>query len=458
MRSYSSFIADKSKCGGLDGFDPIWMPDCLFDFQEAMTEWSIRKGRSALFEDCGLGKTIQQLVWAENVVRKTNKPVLVLTPLAVGPQTVLEAEKFGIESVRSRDGRLPSGSRIVVTNYQQLHHFNRSDFAGVVCDESSILKNFKGSTKEAVTEFCRLIPYRLLCTATAAPNDYDELGTSSEALGELGYQDMITKFFKQEQKGGCHGWARSKYRIRGHAEKGFWQWVCSWARACRKPSDIGFDDGRFILPELVVNVSEVKALRAAEGRLFDVPAETLDEQREEQRRTLPERCQRVAELVAKHDCSVVWCFLNDEGDYLEKIIKGSKQISGSDSDESKEETFAAFASGELKRLVIKPKIGAWGLNWQHCAHQTFFPSHSFEQYYQGVRRCWRFGQNRKVHVDIVSTEGGDRVLNNLNRKSDACDRMFENLVANMNESIRISAGKYGDKKESVPTWLASTRI
>lgn len=455
--NYMDFIQSKRQVATMGGFDPLWMPDFLFDFQSSLVSWAIRKGRAAIFADCGLGKTPMQLVWAENVVRKTGKPVLILTPLAVGAQTVSEAAKFGIEAIRCRDGKQPAGSRIVVTNYEQLHHYDAGDFAGMVCDESSILKNFDGKTKLAVTEFMRTLPYRLLCTATAAPNDYIELGTSAEALGEMGFQDMTTRFFKKEMKKDFLGWGRTSYRMRGHAETDFWRWVCSWARACRKPSDLGFDDGRFTLPELLLNEHEVRANRPPAGRLFDVPAQTLEEQREEQRRTLPERCEKVAELLAHDRPAVAWCYLNDEGDYLEKIIPGSKQVSGADSDDEKEETFAAFSSGQLSKIIIKPKIGAWGLNWQHCAHQTFFPSHSFEQFYQGVRRCWRFGQTKPVTVDIVSTEGGAKVLASLNGKAEAADRMFASLVANMNDSLKIETGSYGTKQGEVPTWLSSIK-
>ncbi len=452
-RSYADFLKSKTEFGGMNGFAPIWMPDCLFDFQHSLVEWSIRKGRSAIFADCGLGKTIMQLVWAENVVRHTNKPVLIITPIAVGTQTVSEAEKFGIEAVRSRDGKCKAGSRIVVTNYEKLHLFDRSDYAGVVADESGILKNFDGKTKQIVTEFMKPIPYRLLCTATAAPNDYVELGTSSEAIGELGCKDMITRFFKKENKKDYLGWGRATYQLRGHAQKDFWRWVCSWARACRRPSDLGFEDSKFTLPPLKVNEHRVATSKAALGRLFDVPAENLHEQREEQRRSIPERCDKVRQLVDHKKPAMVWCHLNDEGDELERIIPGAVQVSGSDSDDEKEEKLTAFAKSKLRCLIIKPKIGAWGLNFQHCNHMTFFPSHSFEQYYQGVRRCWRFGQKKPVQVDVICTEGGAKVVASLNRKAEAADKMFAELVANMNDSLSIGQGKYGNIAEEVPSWL-----
>lgn len=452
--NYEDFIGTKSDHGSGYGFAPLVLPDFLFDFQKHLVEWSVRRGRSAIFADCGLGKTAMQLTWAENVVRKTNGRVLVLTPLAVGAQTISEAEKFGIEAKRSSDGTC-GGAKIVVTNYEKLHRFNPSDFSGLVCDESSILKNFDGSTRDSIVEFMRTIPYRLLCTATAAPNDYVELGNSAEALGELGFQDMASKFFKKETSKDCLGWGRTKYRMRPHAERDFWRWVCSWARAVRKPSDIGFSDDRFVLPPLIVNENLVDAKRKADGMLFDLPAMTLEDQREERRRTIPDRCERVAELIGHGtEPAVAWCHLNDEGDMIQKLIPGSEQVSGDDSDDRKEELFKAFADGQVRVLVTKPVLAGFGLNWQHCCRQTFFPSHSFEQYYQSVRRCWRFGQTKPVTVDIVASSGSAGIRANLQRKSEAADAMFEHLVSLMNDSLGIKRGSPFTKKTETPKWLA----
>ncbi len=461
IMDYSEFIEHKSQSMKMDGFASVFMPDFLFDFQAAMLEWAIRKGKSALFEDCGLGKTPQQLVWAENVTRHTNKPVLILTPLAVSHQTCAEADKFDIEAHRSNDGRVYPG--INVTNYERLHYFNADDFAGVVCDESSILKSFDGARRSQITEFMRKTPYRLLATATAAPNDYIELGTSSEALGELGHTDMLGRFFKNDQGNTVKAMAfggmakldeAAKWRLKGHAEIPFWRWVCSWARAIRKPSDLGFSDERFILPPLVEQEHIVKAETLADGMLFALPAVGLAEQREERRRTLKERCEKVAALVCDTGKpALVWCHMNDEGDMLDDLIPDAIQVSGKDSDESKEEKFMAFSSGEARVLVTKPKIGAWGLNFQHCNHVTFFPSHSFEQYYQGVRRCWRFGQTNPVHVDVVTTEGEQSVLKNLQRKAKAADKMFDNLVEHMNASIAVDRSLKFTKQEEIPSWL-----
>jgi hypothetical protein len=455
---YHSFLEQKAQLAPDAGFNPVWLPDFLFDFQSALTELGVRKGRFALFADCGLGKSPMQLVWAENIVRKTNKPVLLLTPLAVSGQTVREAEKFGIEATRSNDGTVHRG--ITVTNYERLQYFTPSDFAGVVCDESSILKNFDGVRKAAITEFMRTVPYRLTCTATAAPNDYIELGTTSEALGYLGYMDMLSKFFKNDQRG-VHPnsvWGGGKWRFRGHAERDFWRWICSWARALRKPSDLGFDDGPFVLPQLITREHVVKTKARRDGMLWEVPATTLQEQREERRRTLRERCELAASLVAGTGRpAVMWCHLNPEGDLLTKLIPGAVQVSGSDPDEAKEEKFLAFVSGEARVLVTKATIAGWGLNWQHCAHQTVFPSHSFEQYYQCVRRSWRFGQTSAVTVDMVTSEGEAGVLANLQRKAAAMDQLFARLVDVMNNELALERANPFKLPEDMPTWLSSIR-
>jgi hypothetical protein len=452
---YSQFLHAKSQQGSDSGFAPVWMPDFLYDFQKARCEWLIRKGRSANFSDCGLGKTPMGLVWASNVARKTLRPVLYLTPLAVGAQTIREAEKFGIQAKQSRDGN--SDGHIIVTNYERLHYFNAADFSGVVCDESSVLKSFAGQRRGEITQFMRKVPYRLLQTATAAPNDYLELGTSSEALGYLGHMDMLNRFFKNDLNNSATGRMRGevvKWRLKGHAELPFWRWVCSWASAMRKPSDIGFDDTRFVLPELTEVEHLVEANTLADGMLFALPAQGLQEQREERRRTVQERCERVAGLVNNTgEPALVWCHMNDEGDLLEKLIPDAVQVSGSDSDDVKEARLLSFAEGRARVLITKPKIGAWGLNFQHCNHVTFFPSHSFEQYYQAVRRCWRFGQKRPVRVDIVTTEGERGVMRNLQRKAKQADEMFDRLVTEMNYAAGVERSHPMTKQLELPSWL-----
>lgn len=454
ISDYAAFIERKTQLGGEHGFKPLFMPDFLFPFQSALVEWAIKGGRRAIFADCGLGKTPMQLVWAQNVVEKTCKPVLILTPLAVGAQTVREAHKFGIDAAQSRDGKI--ASQITVTNYQQLNKFDWKEFGGVVCDESSILKNFDGSLKSQITEFMRKLPYRLLCTATAAPNDYIELGTSSEALGDLGFIDMVNRFFKKAESTSSRSdeFRAGLYRFRGHAEHDFWRWICSWARAVRQPSDFGFSNDGFILPELKTIEHVFKSVKPREDFLFDMPAVGLQEQRAERRRTIDERCEMAARLVNDTGKpAVCWCHLNEEGHMLERLIPGAVEVEGNDSDEFKEETFEAFASGQLRVLVSKPVIAGFGLNWQHCAHRTFFPSHSFEQWYQAIRRCWRFGQKHSVTVDVIASEGERGVLSNLNRKSIAADKMFANLVQLINNELRIENKNQFTKQPKIPSWI-----
>lgn len=458
-KSYYDFLQDKMQLRGMSGFDPKNLPEFLFPFQRDLVRWALMKSRAAIFADTGLGKTPMQLVWADQVVRHENKPVLILTPLAVAAQTVREAAKFGIEVKRS-SGDVPAGSHILITNYEKLQHFDSSYFSGVVCDESSAIKAFDGKRRAIVTEFMRLVPFRSLWTATAAPNDYIELGTSSEALGELGQIDMLNRFFKNDQntsdmkkKWRGQDGSKNRWRFKGHAEDAFWRWVCSWARACRSPSDLGYDDDGFLLPPLVEREHIVEAREPLPGMLFTMAAQNFREERIERRRTIQQRCELVAELVKTKKPVVVWCHLNDEGDLLERMIPDSVQVSGADSDEKKERSYMGFVDKQIRVLVIKPKIGAWGMNWQHCNHVITFASHSYEQYYQAVRRCWRFGQKKQVVVDLIASEGEANIKENMRRKSEAADRMFTRLVQHMNEANQIKVGQQFDIKTEVPSWL-----
>lgn len=461
MTDYASFLAGKSQYGAASGFEVTSMPSFLFEFQQDLVAWACRSGRGALFADCGLGKTPMQLTWAHNAAVATGKPVLVVTPLAVAFQTQHEAEKFGFDAGISRDGKLPA--LITITNYEQIEKFDPSAFGAVVCDESSAIKAFDGKRKAIVTEFLRTVPYRLLATATAAPNDYVELGTSSEALGHLGHMDMLSRFFINQQrtadtKGRWRGQAPrafegQQWRFKGHAEDAFWRWVVSWARAVRRPSDLGYSDEGYVLPPLNQVRHLVEANEPAEGKLFDVPAEGLHEEREEIRRTLVERCEKAAELLVDAEPGVAWCHLNDEADLLVKLIDGAVQVSGSDSPEEKEEKLHAFSDGKIRVLVTKPKLGAFGLNWQHCHRMSYFPSHSYEQWYQAVRRSWRFGQTEPVTVDVITTPGGARTFDNLNRKARAADQMFDALTRHMRDALGIKPISSYPNPVELPAWL-----
>jgi hypothetical protein len=470
--SYTSFLVRKTQWDDASGFEPAWMPDFLYPFQAHLVDWAVRMGRGALFTDCGTGKTPMQLVWAENVRRKTGKPVLIVCPLAVSYQTVAEATKFGVEAAVGRDGKVTAG--ITITNYERLEKFDTDDFGGVVCDESSAIKAFAGKRRAIVTEFLRTHRYRLLGTATAAPNDYTELGTSSEALGYLGLMDMLGKFFINKQKtadvqgrwratqrkttGGAvyHERETVGWRFKGHAEESFWRWVASWARAMRTPSDLGFDDNGFILPPLEHRQHVVQPAAVPEElmtTLFEVPAYGLREEKEELRRTLAERCEMAAKVLVDADHAVAWCHLNDEGKRLTKEIDGAVEVTGSMPTDKKEEILHAFGNGEIRVLVTKPSIAGWGLNWQHSSRMTFFPSHSYEQYYQAVRRMWRFGQPRPVTVDVITTPGGAHALANLQRKADAADRMFDQLVTYMRDAAGVRRSEVYDNKMELPSWL-----
>ncbi len=466
---YQTFLHRKTQLGGNHGFDPSWMPPFLFDFQADLVAWACRKGRAAIFADCGLGKTPMQLVWAENVARKTGGRVLILAPIAVSLQTKMEGEKFGVDVERVRDGAMARG-RIVVTNYQQLHRLNPSDYSGVVCDESSVLKHFDAKTRKDVTRFLLKIPYRLLATATPAPNDWSELGSSSEALGELTHTDMLEMFFREldwdERRAiffdGHYSRRISlraldsmtgRWRLKGHAVIPFWQWVGSWARACRKPSDLGpYRDEGFQLPPLIENDHVVGGI-IPEGMLFTMPAISMRQELAERRAGLIMRCDGVVSSVMAHTSPVIiWHQLNDEGDYLAKRIPDAVHVAGKHTDEEKEEYISAFLTGKARVMITKQKIAGLGLNMQHCAHVVTFPSHSYEAYYQAVRRCWRFGQKLPVTVDTFWTEGEVRIKNRLRAKCRRADEMFGAIVEHMHEaqSIHLSGNGHG---AVAPEWL-----
>ena len=452
LEEYRAFVEGKTHLSGDFGFAPIYENPHPHDFQNHLIEWGLRKGRAATFADCGLGKTLMQLVWAENVHRHTNKPVLVLAPLSVSSQTVEEAQKFDIEAYRSPDGKWPNGKGIITTNYERLHYFNADDFAGVVCDESSILKNFDGAIKSHITRFMRKVKYRAMFTATPSPNDYTELGTSSEALGDMAYMDMLATFFKSNDDTLHPAHIGQAWRFKGHAEPHFWRWVASWARAVRRPSDLGFSDDGWILPELIETHHEVKS-RPLDGQLFAMPVKGLPMEREERKATIKERCELAVELLSQHESGVAWCHFNAEADLLAELLPGGVNLSGADKDEVKEEKFAAFKAGQIKYLVTKPKIAALGVNWQHCNACTYFDDYSYEQYYQAVRRFWRFGQKRPVTVHQIGTTSLANVAGSRKRKAEAADQMFQQMMEHMVAAQRHRRVFDHTQPATLPAWL-----
>tara|TARA_R110000782_G_scaffold15857_1_gene45992 strand:- start:2641 stop:4005 length:1365 start_codon:yes stop_codon:yes gene_type:complete len=433
---YLEFLENKKHSIGDFGFKANYIPDMAFDFQKAIIEKAVSKGRMAIFADTGLGKTLMQVAIAQNIVNHTGGKVLILTPLAVAFQFIIEAEKLGITDIEySKDGVFSKS--IVICNYERLHYFNKEEFQGVILDESSILKNFDGKIKNQVTSFVKKIPYRFLSTATPSPNDFIELGTSSEALGYMGYMDMLTKFFKNNMASIAKQSKNigEKYYLKPHAEKSFFAWVNQWSMMVKMPSDLGFDNTRYELPELITNkhVVENKCTVDVDGqiKMFTFVAKSFREIRHEQKVTLEDRCIKAVEL-AKGKTSVYWVNLNDESSLIKKLDPEAVEITGSMTIDKKEQILMDFANGNIKRLITKAKMTGMGLNWQHCNHSVFFPTYSYEQYYQAIRRFWRFGQKNNVVIDLVISDGQTRVLQALQQKTEKAIQLYENLTKNVN--------------------------
>ena len=437
--NYSEFVQNKKHSIGNFGFEANYIPEMAFDFQRHIIEKAIQKGRMAIFADTGLGKTLIQLSIAKNIVEHTNKKVLILTPLAVAFQFLLEAEKLGIDDIEySKDGK--HTKKIVVCNYERLHYFDSNDFEGVILDESSILKNFDGQIKNQVNTFIKKIPYRYCSTATPSPNDFIELGTTSEALGYMGYMDMLGKFFKNNQNSvdSNNRNIGEKFYLKPHAENDFFAWVNQWAMMVKMPSDLGFSNDRYILPDLIVNkhIVENKSQISVDGQMqmFNIVAKNFNEIRHEQKETETVRCEKAIELAAGKT-SVYWCNTNNESKLLREMDSNAVEIIGSQSIERKEEILLAFANGEIERLITKAKMTSMGLNWQHCNHSVFFPTFSYEQYYQAIRRFWRFGQTKDVTIDMVISDGQTRVVEALQQKTEKAIQLHENLTRNVNRSF-----------------------
>ena len=454
--NYHEFLKSKKHLIGNFGFEPTFFPDCAFDFQKYIIEKAVKKGRMAVFADTGLGKTLIQLSIARNIVEKTNKNVLILTPLAVGFQFIEEAEKRHITDDIQQTTKGEFNKKIVVCNYERLHYLDSKDFVGVIMDESSILKNFDGKIKNQVTSFVKKIPYRFLSTATPSPNDFIELGTCSEALGYMGYMDMLTKFFKNNQNSvdSNNRNIGEKFYLKPHAEDDFFAWVNQWSIMVKMPSDLGFSNDGYILPELITNKHTIKnqSLIDVNGQvqMFTPIAKSMTEVKHEQRMTIDSRCEKAYEL-AKDKTSVYWCNFNDESSLLNQLDSDAVEIRGSMSIDKKEEILLNFAKGNIDRIITKAKMTGMGLNWQHCNHSVFFPTWSYEQYYQAIRRFWRFGQKNEVTIDLVISDGQTRVLQALEQKTQKAIELYENLTKNVNRTIEETKKEF-NKEVKQPLW------
>lgn len=438
MSDYKKFLENKRILHPPSGFEVGELNPKLFDFQKEIISWACRRGKAAIFCDCGMGKSFMQLEWARCVPGN----VLILAPLAVAKQTVQEGRKFGIEATYARDQKQVSG-KITITNYEMLEHFDPSEFQGIVLDESSILKSYEGKFRNRIIESFSDTPYRLACTATPAPNDYMELGNHSEFLGILSRTEMLSMFFVHD------GGETQKWRLKGHAEKDYWEWVCSWAVYVRKPSDLGYEDGAFILPKL--NIQEVVVDAGMSGEyLFPLPASTLEERLKARKHSVQERSNEISRLInGSKDQWLIWCNLNNEADACQKLIRGSVQVKGSDSADEKANRLNDFADGKLKVLVTKPSIAGFGMNFQSCHNVAFVGlSDSWEEFYQAIRRCWRFGQRKPVNVHIVISSQEGAVLSNIMRKEKDAQNMAEQMTKRMGEIMRRNL-KSAFRNESV---------
>ena len=443
---YAEFIAAKAYSHIDAGFSVGKgdMPWSLRDFQQDAVAWACRRGRAALFADTGLGKTIMQLAWAALVEQETNKPVLVVTPLCVAQQTVREGAKFGIECKYIREPQF-CNPRIHVTNYEMLKNFNPDDYAGIVLDESSILKGMDGRMRKYITEFGSTIPYRLSCTATPSPNDFMELGTQSEFLGIMSQVEMLAMFFIHD------GNDTAKWRLKGHGRRKFWEWLSTWALVIRNPADLGYDGAGYDLPPLNYK-NHVVETGVSDG-LFVKIAQGLQERNQARRESIDLRVAKAAEIANSVDgpC-IVWCHLNEESEKLENQINNGVQVYGSMKPETKEEIITGFSDGDILKLITKPKIAGFGLNWQHCQNMVFVGlSDSWESFYQAVRRCWRFGQDKPVTIHIVTADTEGAVLANIRRKQKQNEQMAREMADIMHDfTIAEIKGASVEKTDYIP--------
>lgn len=451
---YRDFISKKSFCPVQSGFDPdlSWYP-AMKEFQRDIVRWACNRGRAAIFAGTGLGKTLMQLVWADRVTDRTGRPVLILAPLAVSEQTIEEGQKFGIHVERLASDVFGRG--IYITNYEQLHKIDCSQFSGVVLDESSIIKGFDGRLRKQITETFKMTPYKLSCTATPSPNDLMEFGTQCEFLGIMSHTEMLAMFFIHD------GEDTSKWRLKGHGRAKFWEWLSTWSVVIRNPGDYGYDSTGYDLPTLHIHEHVVPS-GILDGLLPWI-AQSLSERNQARKASVDARVSKAADIAADvgGQC-IVWCHLNDESAKLAASIKNSVEVFGSQKPEQKAKYLLGFSHGEVSRLVTKPSIAGFGMNWQNCNHMIFTGlSDSFEQYYQAVRRCWRFGQKNEVHVHVVSADSEGAVVANIKRKEFQHEQISKEMIACVKEFTAKQLGKAHQEKTiynpqqsiQVPSWM-----
>lgn len=466
IEAYRQIIARKRVAFEMRGMTK-WgeLPSSLFPHQAHGVEFALRAGCAALFYDTGLGKTAMALSWAHQVIRHTNKPVLMLAPLAVGPQHVREAARLGIDAQVIREGSEVTTPRVYVLNYDRLDKVDPSIFGGVILDESSILKSFTGITTRKLIEAFARVPFRLACTATPAPNDHTELGTHAEFLSVMRRDEMLPIWFIHDSAD------TGTWRIKGHAQDDFWRWVASWARCVSKPSDLGFDDSGFVLPELVTHRHEViadvsqdtGAEKDGQSRLFRIPEMSATSVHREKRMTQSARADVICEKVMAESSEpwIVWCETNDEADALiERLPKDcTVEVRGQHSADEKERKLVAFSQGDARIIITKPSIAGFGLNWQHCARQAFIGlSFSYESYYQAVRRSWRFGQKRPVQVHIACADTERTIYETVTRKAEdhgAMKRAMEKAMRNASQARKANVEYNPQKEATLPAWIAA---
>lgn len=459
--NYEEFLRGKERAAGACGFE--WprerMNPRMFEWQKDIVSWALKKGRAALFEDCGNGKTIQQLEFCRAVCEHTGMPTLIVAPLTVGEQTKREAEKFGYAATLCRTQK-DVRPGINITNYEMLEHFEAAAFGGVVLDESSILKNCMGKVRTQIIQMFQNVPYRLSCTATPSPNDYMELGNQVEFLGIMSHTEMLATYFIHD------GSDTSKWRLKGHAEDRFWEWVATWAVVLTCPGDLGYPNDGYVLPELVMHEHLVDVSTSMDDGLFGWVAKTLTERRDARRMSLRERCEKAAQVVAADAAEqwVVWCDLNSESELLTELIGGAVQVRGSDTPDEKAGALRAFAEGKVRYLVTKPSIAGFGMNWQNCHNMIFVGlSDSYEAMYQAMRRCYRFGQKMPVNVHIITSAAEGAVKSNIERKEAQSQTMKKNMVLHTKEILehdirgtaRITIAYCPRLDMLLPEWLRS---